>query len=71
MIFKLIYFPCWFDVDTFNYQGVRTMVQFFSGYLFAVGTVCCELYLTGIDGWMTHNFTAFSTIFQSYEDDRG
>ena len=47
------------------------MVQFFSGYLLAVETVCCGLYLTRIDGWMTHkSFTSFSTIFQSYEDDR-
>ena len=22
-----------------------------------------------MNGWMTHNFTSFSTVFQSYQDD--
>ena len=31
--------------------------------------LCRQLYVRWMDGWMTCDFTSFSTVFRSYQDD--
>ena len=46
-------------------QKVETLIR-----LLLKGLHCLLSYMHLLDGWMTCDFTCFSTVFQSYQGDR-
>ena len=56
-------------LDIISYKNFKTAIMIMNREYLELRNIRKD-YLMKVDEWMTCDFTSFSTVFQSYQDDR-